>query len=46
MKYFFTKSSVMLLMMLLAASAVMAQLTVTGNVKDNVGQPLIGVSSW
>lgn len=44
MKYFFTKSSVMLLMMLLAASAVMAQLTVTGNVKDNVGQPLIGVS--
>lgn len=44
MKYFLTKSSVLLVAMLLLSTAAMAQFTVTGTVKDATDQPLIGVS--
>ena len=43
MKYLFTRASLLLLVLLTSAS-VMAQFTVTGNVQDNEGEPLIGVS--
>ena len=43
MKYLFTRASLLLLALLMSAS-VMAQFTVTGNVQDSEGEPLIGVS--
>jgi TonB-linked SusC/RagA family outer membrane protein len=44
MKYLFSKNSMLLLGLLLLCSSVMAQFTVTGNVLDSGGEPLIGVS--
>ena len=43
MKYLFTRAS-LLLLAFFASASVMAQFTVTGNVQDSGGEPLIGVS--
>ena len=44
MKYLFTRASLLLLALMVMSASAVAQFTVTGNVKDSNGEPLIGVS--
>jgi TonB-linked SusC/RagA family outer membrane protein len=44
MKYLYGKASLLLIACLFFASAAMAQFTISGNITDNGGEPLIGVS--
>lgn len=44
MKYFFTRASLLLVALLVLSATAVAQFTVTGNVQDSDGEPLIGVS--
>lgn len=44
MKYFFTRASLVLVALLVLSATAVAQFTVTGNVQDSEGEPLIGVS--
>jgi len=44
MKCLYPKASALLVFLLLVATAATAQFTATGNVKDDAGQPLVGVT--